>query len=191
MYRLATCFWVSLRTLSPQGLSIAPIIVNDTNIFIDLHSIGLLSQLCDLPYEIRTVDFVMAEIVDNRQQEDMGHLVKEGKITVESFTAEELIEIVNEHAAVSGNLSIPDCSVCYYARKHDITLLTGDRQLRRYAESHNLTVHGILFIFDELVAHSVISPEVAAGKLKELYSINVRLPKSEIQRRIDRWGNDT
>lgn len=73
------------------------IIVNDTNIFIDLHSIGLLSQLCDLPYEIRTVDFVMAEIVDNRQQEDMGRLVKEGKITVESFTAEELIEIVNEH----------------------------------------------------------------------------------------------
>lgn len=133
----------------------------------------------------------MAEIVDNQQQEDMGRLVKEGKITVESFTAEELIEIVNEHAAVSGNLSIPDCSVCYYARKHNITLLTGDRQLRRYAESHNLTVHGILFIFDELVAHSVISPEVAAGKLKELYSINVRLPKSEIQRRIDRWGNDT
>ena len=120
----------------------------------------------------------------------MERLVKEGKITVESFTAEELIEIVNEHAAVSGNLSIPDCSVCYYARKHDITLLTGDRQLRRYAESHNLTVHGILFIFDELVAHSVISPEAAAGKLKELYSINVRLPKSEIQRRIDRWGND-
>lgn len=166
------------------------IIVNDTNIFIDLHSIGLLSQLCDLPYDIRTVDFVMAEIVDNRQQEDMGRLVKDGKITVESFTAEELIEIVNEHSAVSGNLSIPDCSVCYYARKHDITLLTGDRQLRRYAESHNLTVHGILFIFDELVAHSVISPEAAAGKLKELYSINVRLPKSEIQRRIDRWGND-
>ena len=25
MYRLATCFWVSLRTLSPQGLSIAPV----------------------------------------------------------------------------------------------------------------------------------------------------------------------
>ena len=103
------------------------IIVNDTNIFIDLHSIGLLSQLCDLPYEIRTVDFVMAEIVDNRQQEDMGRLVKEGKITVESFTAEELIEIVNEHVAVSGNLSIPDCSVrslssylAWYAENNDV-----------------------------------------------------------------------
>ena len=38
------------------------IIVNDTNIFIDLHSIGLLDCFCELPYEIRTVDFVMAEI---------------------------------------------------------------------------------------------------------------------------------
>ena len=26
MYRLATCFWVNPRTLSPQGLSIAPIL---------------------------------------------------------------------------------------------------------------------------------------------------------------------
>ena len=24
MYRLATCFWVSIRTASPQGLSVAP-----------------------------------------------------------------------------------------------------------------------------------------------------------------------
>ena len=38
------------------------IIVNDTNIFIDLHSIGLLEALCKLPYDVRTVDFVIAEI---------------------------------------------------------------------------------------------------------------------------------
>ncbi len=54
------------------------------------------------------------------------------------------MEIVDEHDAVSGNLSIPDCSVCYYARKHDITLITGDRRLRRYAEAQNLRVRGIL-----------------------------------------------
>ena len=164
------------------------IIVNDTNIFIDLHSIGLLSQFCLLPYEIRTVDFVMAEIVDKRQREDMERLLGEGKIKVESFTPEELMEIVDEHDAVSDNISIPDCSVCYYARKHDITLITGDRRLRRYAEAQNLRVRGILFVFDELVSRSVVSPEVAADKLTELYSINVRLPKSEIQWRIERWA---
>lgn len=163
------------------------IIVNDTNIFIDLHSIGLLECFCELPYEIRTVDFVMAEISDQRQHTDMERLAAEGRIIVESFVPDELLEIVNEHSAVSGNLSIPDCSVCYYARKHQVTLLTGDRQLRRYAEAGNLTVRGILYVFDELVAHSIISPGVAAVKLKELYAINVRLPKSEIQHRIDLW----
>lgn len=165
------------------------IIVNDTNIFIDLHSIGLLDCFCELPYEIRTVDFVMAEISEPRQREEMERLAAAGKIRVESFTPEELMEIVEEHSAVSGNLSIPDCSVCYYARKHGITLLTGDRQLRKYAEAVRLTVKGILFVFDELVSHLVITPAVAAEKLRELYTINVRLPKSEIQRRIELWDN--
>lgn len=163
------------------------IIVNDTNIFIDLHSIGLLDIFCELPYEIRTVDFVMAEISNPVQHTDMERLVTAGKIRVESFTPDELFEIVDEHSAVSGNLSIPDCSVCYYARKHGVTLLTGDRQLRKYAEAGRLTVKGILFVFDELVAHSVITPVAAAGKMRELYTINVRLPKSEIQRRIELW----
>lgn len=165
------------------------IIVNDTNIFIDLHSIGLLDCFCELPYEIRTVDFVMAEISNPLHHTDIERLVTAGKIRVESFTAEELIEIVDEHSAVSGNLSIPDCSVCYYARKHGVTLLTGDRQLRKYAEAGRLTVKGILFVFDELVSHLVITPAVAAEKLRELYTINVRLPKSEIQRRIELWDN--
>ena len=165
------------------------IIVNDTDIFIDLHSIGLLECFCELPYEIRTVDFVMAEISNPQQYAEIERLANEGKILVASFTPEELSEIVEEYSNVPGNLSLPDCSVCYYARKYDITLLTGDRQLRRYAEAGNLTVKGTLFVFDELIAHSVITPHVAALKLKELYSINIRLPKSEIQSRINSWEN--
>ena len=165
------------------------IIVNDTNIFIDLQSIGLLRALCDLPYDVRTVDFVVNEIKDRAQAESLATLVREGKIKVESFNIEELAEIIEEHSTVSGNLSVPDCSVCYYARKHSATLLTGDRQLRRYAESNNVIVRGVLFIFDELVAHNIIKTGIAAQKLRELTNINVRLPKSEIERRIKKWSN--
>ena len=165
------------------------IIVNDTNIFIDLQSIGLLRALCDLPYDVRTVDFVVNEIKDRAQAESLATLVRERKIKVESFNIEELAEIIEEHSTVSGNLSVPDCSVCYYARKHSATLLTGDRQLRRYAESNNVTVRGVLFIFDELVAQNIIDAGIAAQKLKELTNINVRLPKSEIEKRIKKWSN--
>lgn len=165
------------------------IIVNDTNIFIDLHSIGLLRALCDLPYDVRTVDFVINEINDPAQSESLAAMVAEGKIKVERFDMEELAEIIEEHSMVPGNLSIPDCSVCYYARKHTATLLTGDRQLRKYAEGNNVVVHGVLFIFDELVAKGIIIEEMAAQKLRELTNVNVRLPKSEIEKRIKKWSN--
>lgn len=164
------------------------IIVNDTNIFIDLHSIGLLDALCELPYDVRTVDFVVAEITDPGQSDAISHLAFEGKIRIESFNPEELVEIISEHSSVPGNISIPDCSVCYYARKHSATLLTGDRQLRKYAESGNIAVRGILFIFDEVVANNILSLPQAAMKLRELVAINVRLPKAEIEKRINLWS---
>ena len=163
------------------------ILVNDTNIFIDLHSVGLLEEMCRLPYEIHTVDFVVAEIVDADQRRIFDELVARRGIFVDGFTADEVIEIVEEHSAVSGNLSIPDCSVCYYARKHNVPMLTGDRRLRRYAEEQSIEVHGILFIFDELVRHNIIPTSMAADRLEELFAINARLPKAEIRERINRW----
>lgn len=113
------------------------ILVNDTNIFIDLHSVGLLEEMCRLPYEIHTVDLVVAEIADADQRRIFDELVARGEISVDGFTADEVIEIVEEHSSVSGNLSIPDCSVCYFARKHNVPMLTGDRRLRRYAEEQS------------------------------------------------------
>lgn len=163
------------------------ILVNDTNIFIDLHSVGLLEEMCRLPYEIHTVDFVVAEIADADQRRIFDELVAQGGIFIDGFTADEVIEIVEEHSSVAGNLSIPDCSVCYFARKHNVPMLTGDRRLRRYAEEQSIEVHGILFIFDELVRHDIISTSMAADRLEELFAINARLPKTEIRNRINRW----
>ena len=166
------------------------ILVNDTNIFIDLHSVGLLEEMCRLPYEIHTVDLVVAEIADADQRRIFDELVARGEISVDGFTADEVIEIVEEHSSVSGNLSIPDCSVCYFARKHNVPMLTGDRRLRRYAEEQSIEVHGILFIFDELVRHDIISTSMAADRLEELFAIIARLPKAEIRDRINRWRNN-
>lgn len=166
------------------------ILVNDTNIFIDLHSVGLLEEMCRLPYEIHTVDFVVAEIADADQRRIFDELVAQGGIFIDGFTADEVIEIVEEHSSVSGNLSIPDCSVCYFARKHNVPMLTGDRRLRRYTEEQSIEVHGILFIFDELVRHDIISTSMAADRLEELFAINARLPKAEIRERINRWKNN-
>ncbi|RLT75368.1 hypothetical protein D7V95_14180 [bacterium J10(2018)] len=133
---------------------------------------------------------MVAEIADADQRRIFDELVARGEISVDGFTADEVIEIVEEHSSVSGNLSIPDCSVCYFARKHNVPMLTGDRRLRRYAEEQSIEVHGILFIFDELVRHDIISTSMAADRLEELFAINARLPKAEIRDRINRWRNN-
>lgn len=129
----------------------------------------------------------MAEIEDAEQREIFDKLVDENRIIVDGFTADEVLEIVEEHSAVSGNLSIPDCSVCYFARKHNVPMLTGDRRLRRYAEQQSIEVHGILFIFDEFVRHGIVSTTIAAERLEKLFTINARLPKYEIRDRLKRW----
>lgn len=152
-----------------------------------MHSIGLLPLMCDLPYEIHTVDFVAAELIDEGQKRAFEELVDRGKIIVNSFTSQEVMEIVSEHSSVSGNLSIPDCSVCYYAKKHNVPMLTGDRRLRKYAEQQSIEVHGILFFFDEMVVNSVISLAEAADKLEALMALNSRLPQVAIRERIRKW----
>lgn len=43
------------------------IVVNDTNVFIDLFSVGLLGVFFALPWEIHTTDFVMLELLREGQ----------------------------------------------------------------------------------------------------------------------------
>ena len=59
--------------------------------------------------------------------------------------------------------------------------------LRKVAAKENISVHGILFLFDELVKHAVLPSELAAETLKKLKGINTRLPLDEVDTRINKW----
>jgi hypothetical protein len=48
-------------------------------------------------------------------------------------------------------------------------------------------VHGVIYVFDALVEFNMISRQVAVEKLQQLYVINPRLPKEEIEKRINLW----
>ena len=164
------------------------IVVNDTNIFIDLHSIRLLDQFFELPITVHTVDFVINELTDEVQFKAINKYIENGKLKVQSFEADELLEIIELQSKAGGNVSIPDCAVWNYAKKNRYTLLTGDGQLRKKAIESNVTVKGIIYIFDHLVECEIITPQYAVIKLQELMKHNSRLPKSIIQERIEKWS---
>ena len=70
------------------------IVVNDSNIFIDLHSIRLLDQFFELPITVHTVDFVINELTDEVQFKAINKYIENGKLKVQSFEADELLEII-------------------------------------------------------------------------------------------------
>ena len=161
------------------------IIVNDTNIFIDLFTSGLLDEFHCLPIEVHTVDFVINELTDDEQRKAVEFFVNSNHLKVHNLSGEEILDVANFQ---TGNLSFTDCAVCHYAKKNDYTLLTGDAQLRKQAIKSNVKVKGIIYVFDILVEYQVITPQLAAERISLLYKINQRLPKKEIEERITRWS---
>lgn len=168
------------------------VVVNDTNVFIDLLEVGLLNEFFDLPWEVHTTDFVMYELQREGQKEQVAHFSAKHKLHVADFTIDEMTDIYDLHDQHEGstNVSITDCSVWYYAKNKGYTLLTGDRKLRKTAIFDGVEVRGILYVFDSLVLEQVITKSLAAEKLSLLKTINPRLPKDEVESRIREWGSE-
>ena len=76
------------------------IVVNDTNIFIDLISVGLLDDFFHLPIEIHTTDFVLNELTDESQSAAVWRHVNSKHLTVKRYSGTEVAEIVSFQAVV-------------------------------------------------------------------------------------------
>ncbi len=164
------------------------IVVNDTNIFIDLISIDLLNELFLLPIEVHTNDFVINELSDLDQKRKVTSFQQQKQLHVKTYSPQELAEIFRFQSEQTNNVSFTDCSVWLYAKQNSFCLLTGDGKLRSSAIASNTEVRGILFVFDKLVEEGILAPNEACTKLNELYTINRRLPSIEIKKRLEIWG---
>lgn len=162
-------------------------LVNDANILIDLLKIGLLDAFFHLEYDFQVTDMVVAEVQEDNVTDLLPYL-EGGALTRQGFSFDELLQIQQLQGS-NPNLSVPDCSCLFLSSKVTATLLTGDAALRRAAEQNGIAVHGILWIFDELVSAGLISAGEAHEKLSQLMELNPRLPVKECKRRLKSWGN--
>lgn len=58
----------------------------------------------------------------------------------------------------------------------------------KMAKEKDIDVHGILFIFDEMVRRGLLPPAEAVIKIRHLFELNPRLPYDEIELRIRNWS---
>jgi predicted nucleic acid-binding protein len=162
------------------------IVVSDTNVFIDLISIGLQEQFFQLPMEIHTTDMVVFEVKRRGQSDIMKDLIKRCCIKVKTHTPEEMLPFFqSEHKRY--NLSPADYSVLTYSKNNSYVLLTGDGNLRKVALSEGVEVHGTIYVVAEMVEHHILTELQGAMKLEMLLGNNQRLPKSIINRLIEKW----
>ncbi|MGL4909084.1 MAG: type II toxin-antitoxin system VapC family toxin [Bacteroidales bacterium] len=164
------------------------VVVNDTNIFIDLHTVNLLSLFFQLPIQVHTLDMVINELTNTKQKEAILQFSVTKHLIIKQLSGKDILEVLSYSPQNKGNLSLTDCAVCHYAKSNDYTLLTGDKKLRKTAQENNLKIAGILFVFDLLVEHKKLIPATASLKLQQLYNANKRLPRQEIEKRISKWG---
>ena len=163
------------------------IVINDTNILIDLFNAGLLDYCKLLTIEFRTLDLIMEEITVKEQKDAVNKLVADGVLTVCVLTGEQIAKVFDKIALYDGNcnLSPEDISVMVYAIDNNCRLLTGDKALRDKATLENVTVSGILYLTDMLSQNEIVSPASMIQALELLLESNGRLPKKLIRERIE------
>ena len=162
------------------------IVVNDTNVLIDLAQVNLLNQFVKLSFDIRTTDLVICEVTDQEQKAVIDTLISQNYLSVASFDATELDEIAAKRNLAAG-LSLADTSTWYYAKREHAILFTGDSLLRSTAQQDMVEVRGILFILECMIKEDILSPLTAADKLTEIINNGAWLPRSACNERIKRW----
>lgn len=162
------------------------IVVNDTNILIDLYNAGLLSYCKLLTLEFRTLDLILNEIEHKDQRNAVQQMIDEGSLGVYSLSESQMESVVSLYADYQNicNLSFVDVSVMTYAKENCFRLLTGDKKLRERAKLENVDVSGILFVIDMFINEAILDKGELIVALERLLQSYVRLPRKLIHERL-------
>jgi hypothetical protein len=153
----------------------------DTNVLIDLEAGRVLLALFGLPLYLMTTDFV----IDELQEPDGQQLQRYGLVSCE-LSPDGILELARLKSQYP-RTSIADLSVLVLARATKALLLTGEKNLRAIAEREGMTVHGTLWLLDEMVSRHVIIPPVAFQALRRMLQRGSRLPRDRCRQRLARW----
>jgi hypothetical protein len=157
------------------------VLVTDTNIWVDLENGKLLTDVFHLPYKFLIPDFAVLELI----QPNWEVLHTLGLETFE--LAAQDISMLSELRQKHNNLSMIDLAAYLTAKKVNAILLTGDKRLLELAKANGLSVHGVLWLLDELVHYQTIAPKQAAVALERIRDSGARLPAEECTKRLASW----
>lgn len=163
-------------------MALPSVLVTDTNIWIDLENGGILAEVFYLPYQFLTSDFAIPELIHPRWQTLQALGLEARELNPEGIL--ELFKLRQDFI----NLSTTDLAAFVLAKTLKATLLTGDWRLNELAKENSLSVHGVLWLLDEMVHYQAIIPGQAANALGRMLDQGARLPADECRKRLASWS---
>jgi|YNPNPStandDraft_1061719.scaffolds.fasta_scaffold24599_2 predicted nucleic acid-binding protein len=167
---------------SPKDHLIAlALCVADANILFDLRNGCIVEQIPSLPYHFIIPDAVFAEL-----EPSLRHTIESLGFEIGALAAPTVAEVYALRAQ-QPRLSVADLFALFLARDRGALLLTGDKRLRRLAETYGLVVHGVLWILDELYDRHLFNGQQAWAALERIRALGGRLPEAQCQKRRRQW----
>ena len=163
-------------------------ISSDTNVWIDYNYIEKL----EIPFRLECTYIMHHDAIDDeikQPAELRGNLIKLDLVSVE-LTTEEFY-YAEKLGSQYRRLSIYDITALAIAAKRKITLLTGDKSLKKAAEAEGVTVIGTIGLLDRLLAEGCIDQKEyheCLIRFKENNGSKIRLPEEELDKRIKEWN---
>lgn len=165
--------------------SSSQLIINDTNIWIDLKCIGLLKEVFLLPYTIGVPDILYAEELEEIDGVDL----KNYGIVIIKMTESEILETAIRSSKIN-RVSFNDLTTLVLAKSRNCILVTGDGNLRKEARKDHIDLKDTIWLIDEMVGNNVITKIKAVDICKKLIKEGRRLPKEELEKRIVIWDDE-
>jgi hypothetical protein len=159
------------------------LLVSDTSVIIDLERGGLLDAIFRLSYEFAVPDL----LYERELKASNGEGLKSKGLQVLSLDAAG-VQLAQDYRAREAKLSLPDTFALALAKTGNHVLLAGDGSLRDLAGAESVEVHGVLWLLDQLEAQGVLNKRDLDAALTKIASHRrCRLPKSEINKRLERY----
>ena len=132
------------------------IVVSDTSCLIDLRKTDLLEAFVKLPYEILVPDVLFDEELVKFSDRHKSFLLENNVKIAEVENVQRVVDVQGKNPS----LTVNDCFAFVLAETHKgCILLTGDKDLRIYAESVQIDVHGVLWVIDEIYRSNLAYPK--------------------------------
>ncbi|TFW72331.1 DUF3368 domain-containing protein [Methylotenera oryzisoli] len=155
------------------------VLISDANILIDLEEGLLIDKIFELPFVFKIPDVLFEEELSEQHHHLIALGLQLGELTGESLI--KVFALIEQYPQPSRN----DCLALALAKQENCPLITGDKNLRKAAETEEVQVYGTLWLVECLVQHSIINKLQAHSAYERMEQYGRRLPWPEAHQRIN------